>query len=225
MRFTSVVVAAAVLAGAAVPANAVAISGLYNTGVDGTGAAVAGVGAADLHWTLTGDTAFVSGQNGVFPLNGPWIAETGVSRWITPEPLAGATLDPVADGLYYYNLAFSLTGFVPSTASFAGRFAADNKVTQISLNGNVLAASGGGFGDWTSFGASSGFVAGLNNLQFIVTNIGQQAGNPSGLRVEFTQSDVTAGGVPEPASWAMMIAGFGLVGAAMRRRQRSLAAA
>ncbi len=27
------------------------------------------------------------------------------------------------------------------------------------------------------------------------------------------------GGVPEPASWALLIAGFGLVGAAMRRRQ------
>jgi hypothetical protein len=26
-------------------------------------------------------------------------------------------------------------------------------------------------------------------------------------------------GVPEPASWAMMIAGFGLVGAAARRRR------
>lgn len=34
-----------------------------------------------------------------------------------------------------------------------------------------------------------------------------------------------AGGtVPEPASWAMMIAGFGLVGAAMRRRAVALAA-
>jgi len=31
-------------------------------------------------------------------------------------------------------------------------------------------------------------------------------------------TDVT-GAVPEPASWAMMIAGFGLVGGAMRRRQ------
>ena len=36
-------------------------------------------------------------------------------------------------------------------------------------------------------------------------------------------SDAT-GAVPEPASWAMMIAGFGLAGAAMRRR-RSLVAA
>ena len=32
-----------------------------------------------------------------------------------------------------------------------------------------------------------------------------------------------AGAVPEPASWAMMIAGFGLVGATMRRRTAALA--
>lgn len=31
------------------------------------------------------------------------------------------------------------------------------------------------------------------------------------------------GGVPEPASWAMMIAGFGLVGAVMRRRALAIA--
>lgn len=30
---------------------------------------------------------------------------------------------------------------------------------------------------------------------------------------------VVAGGVPEPSSWALMIAGFGLVGAARRRRE------
>ncbi|HEX3366887.1 PEPxxWA-CTERM sorting domain-containing protein [Phenylobacterium sp.] len=35
--------------------------------------------------------------------------------------------------------------------------------------------------------------------------------------------DVT-GGVPEPASWALMIAGFGLAGAALRRRRSAVAA-
>ena len=29
-------------------------------------------------------------------------------------------------------------------------------------------------------------------------------------------------GVPEPATWAMMIAGFGLVGGAMRRRKATV---
>jgi hypothetical protein len=33
---------------------------------------------------------------------------------------------------------------------------------------------------------------------------------------------LTAGGVPEPTTWAMMISGFGLVGGAMRRRRTSV---
>ncbi len=36
---------------------------------------------------------------------------------------------------------------------------------------------------------------------------------------------ISAGAVPEPASWAMMIAGFGLVGASMRRRAVNAVAA
>jgi len=32
----------------------------------------------------------------------------------------------------------------------------------------------------------------------------------------------TAGAIPEPATWAMLITGFGLVGAAARRRQTPL---
>jgi hypothetical protein len=35
---------------------------------------------------------------------------------------------------------------------------------------------------------------------------------------------ISLGAVPEPASWMMLIAGFGLVGAAMRRRQVTVAA-
>ncbi|WP_310497036.1 PEPxxWA-CTERM sorting domain-containing protein [Sandarakinorhabdus sp.] len=37
-------------------------------------------------------------------------------------------------------------------------------------------------------------------------------------------SDRPGGTVPEPSSWVMLIAGFGLVGAAMRRRKAALAA-
>jgi hypothetical protein len=35
-----------------------------------------------------------------------------------------------------------------------------------------------------------------------------------------TSSGLAGGGVPEPASWALMIAGFGLAGAALRRRAK-----
>jgi hypothetical protein len=45
---------------------------------------------------------------------------------------------------------------------------------------------------------------------------------PKFQRIVFTDAKPDAA-VPEPASWAMMIAGFGLVGGAMRRRTRMLA--
>jgi PEP-CTERM motif len=40
----------------------------------------------------------------------------------------------------------------------------------------------------------------------------------AGLGLDSTGGPTTPGAVPEPATWAMMIAGFGLVGGAMRRR-------
>lgn len=39
----------------------------------------------------------------------------------------------------------------------------------------------------------------------------------------FRMSDAAPGGVPEPAAWALMIMGFGGVGAALRRRSRPVA--
>ena len=36
---------------------------------------------------------------------------------------------------------------------------------------------------------------------------------------DITFGSATPGGVPEPASWALLISGFGLVGATMRRRR------
>jgi hypothetical protein len=47
-------------------------------------------------------------------------------------------------------------------------------------------------------------------------------GVPNAGPVTVNFDAVIPGGVPEPASWALMIAGFGLVGAAARRRQRTV---
>ena len=66
-------------------------------------------------------------------------------------------------------------------------------------------------------GAGSSFVAGANTFEFVVTNLSQNGGNPTGLRVEFTDSAVTP--VPEPGEWAMMLAGLGIVGLIARRRR------
>ncbi len=210
--------------GLAAPAAAATITTLFNTGTDASNVSVTGVGVVDQHWTLAGGTAYVSGANGTFPI-GPWLAEDAVSRWITPEALAGNTLDPTSDGTYTYSLSFSLAGLNAATASLAGRFSADNEVLGITLNGTSLALpSGGGFTSWTAFDSTgASFLAGLNTLSFRVSNFGQADGNPSGLRVEVGGTADT-GTVPEPQNWVLLVAGFGLVGVAARRRKAVVAA-
>ena len=52
-------------------------------------------------------------------------------------------------------------------------------------------------------------------------------GLPASARMSVTVgfASVPTGGVPEPASWALMIAGFGMVGGALRSRRRTSVAA
>ena len=45
------------------------------------------------------------------------------------------------------------------------------------------------------------------------------SGCPAGFAIRLDSAPSIGPGVPEPASWALMIAGFGLAGAAMRRRR------
>ena len=211
-------------------AQAATITGLYNTGVDNSGAAVAGNGA-DLHWTLNGGAAYTGGTNGSFPL-GPWVADSADSRWLTPTSNAADSFDPSANGYYTYATTFSLTAGQAAGAAFTGRYAVDNQAANILLNGHSL-GSGGWFTYWSNFSAgSSDFVAGTNTLQFVVENWAQNGGNPSGLDVQFLSSiegaelDVSGGtgAVPEPATWALMMGGVGMVGATLRRQARTRAA-
>jgi hypothetical protein len=221
LAFVAVAASALALTGAA---HAAPISGLYNTGVTDTGAQAPN--GVDSHWTLDGGSAFISGVQGTFPLNGPWLDENTdtASRWITPTSTAGDSVDPRNAGFYQYSLTFDLTAAQASDASFLGQFAADNGIQWIKLNGTAILGSDsgsaiGGFSSWTNFAASSDFQAGANTLTFDVVNFGQASGNPSGLRVEFLSSN-EGNAVPEPASWALMIGGFGLTGAALRRQRR-----
>ena len=201
---------AAVLAiSSMVSAHADTITGLVNTGTSASG-------TADTNYVLNGNTTGYVTQDNVWPI-GPWLANSATSKWITPSQNQAQSFDATANGTYIWTLSFDLSGYNPATASFSGRFAADNSAT-VSLNGTQIGTSAG-FGSFSSFAASSGFVSGLNTLSFVVTNLKQNGGNPTGLRAEFLASSVTA--VPEPETYAMLLAGLALMGAVARRRKQA----
>ncbi len=212
LKFLAVAAALA----AALPANAAVITSLFSTGVDSAGVATVGNGA-DLHWTLAGGTAYTGGTNGSFPI-GPWISDSATSRWITPTTNAA---DSNAITTFAFSTTFDLTGFNAASASISGIFAADDSAT-IFLNGvQVGAANQGGYRSGTAFLISSGFIAGLNTLTFSSLNSGA---GPTGVNVLVAGTADATGTVPEPAAWALMVVGFGMVGVATRRRPRSIAA-
>ena len=90
-----------------------------------------------------------------------------------------------------------------------------------------------------------GFGTGITVCQLVLSSLIQRTGLPAAYQnlLGYSRSDIylirsatfkTAfigqfdgpgiGGVPEPASWAMLISGFGLTGAAMRRRRMRVVA-
>lgn len=70
-------------------------------------------------------------------------------------------------------------------------------------------------------GVGSGWNGSFNGaVDHVLVDFGRVGA--TGVSTNFEVSEATAA-VPEPATWAMMIAGFGLVGGAMRRRKTSVA--
>ena len=81
--------------------------------------------------------------------------------------------------------------------------------TNLSLFGTLFPSN-------TPFGnVTFSFTAG--NAGSFKTFLASASSDNVGILIDNVSIDITA--VPEPASWAMMIAGFGLVGSAMRRRK------
>jgi len=70
--------------------------------------------------------------------------------------------------------------------------------------------------DLNFFGQTAGSPFGIYFFQ-----LGTDGGNGDQLRLVSLHLDGVNGAVPEPASWAMMLGGFGLVGGAMRSRRRA----
>ncbi len=81
----------------------------------------------------------------------------------------------------YRRLTFDLTGLDPTTASISGTGSADDSAI-IRLNGNATGQTFPAFNVLSTFSITSGFIAGVNTLDFVVSN-GGAGPNPTGLLV------------------------------------------
>ncbi len=194
-------------------AQAATITTLRNTGVNSSGGLL-GDGVADTNYTLL--SAPTGANTGVVARTNPnapvWTAPNGTSQWIGPN--TNSVFDDVA-GIYTYRTTFDLSGLIASTAQITGQFSADDRATDILLNGVSLGLStGGGYGGstFTPFSISSNFVEGINTLDFIVVNdpSGIDGINPIGLRVELAGT-AAAQAIPEPSEMLGTVVALGSV--------------
>lgn len=89
----------------------------------------------------------------------------------------------------------------------------------------------GGLATYTFDGGTSSVTRAFDNLagfQTFTFNLGGltsvRISSASPFAIDNVVLDQVTGAVPEPATWAMMIGGFGLVGGAVRRRRQNMSA-
>lgn len=204
------------LVAAAVAGHAADIT-IYNTGVANDLSLLAD-GMADGHWTLSSNpgeytsTAYTLNSS-TYPQNPYWNLSGSASKWI--QPGSGSNNTHMI-GEYRYTQNFDLSGYLPNTAQLKLRYAADNEVSDVLLNGVSLGLGnhvGFSFSDWKTI--NSGFVSGVNALTIVTTNYNDTTSyNPTGVRAEVMG---TVEAVPEPTTTAVL--GLG-VAAFLRRRKK-----
>lgn len=177
---------------------------------------------ANSPWAWTADTASSSWISVNYPAEGglPGQQYGNINEKTPGQAGTGVTVgDP--QGYYDFQVSFTLTASEAATASISGLWAVDNE-GQIYLNGNAdpfgyCEASPYCYQQMSSFDLTSGFVAGMNHLDFVVYNWAGATGNPVGLNVQMSGYYE----VPEPASVALAPAGLAALAFLRRRRKTS----
>lgn len=189
------------------------ISGLYTTGVDDNGLSLP-LGSVDPHYFVLNQPSQASGPNAMVmsSLPGSYLGNTWDSRWIWQTP-NGTPVHVTKT----FRTTFDLTGYDHSTAMITGSWATDNYGRNILINGVPTGFTSSTFSFPSHFSISSGFQPGVNQLDFIVQDVGGIAGFRV-LSLEGT-ADIASATVPEPSSLALFF-GVSVPLWLSRRRQR-----
>lgn len=183
-------------------------------------------GSFETSTTVQGGPAFVTLNNGSTAIDG-WTVTAGSIDYIL-------SYWPAQDGSRSIDLSGNEPGAISQTFN---TIANQRYVVKFFLGGNfdgpppskTIQASAGDFsGTFTYTPTGTGNFQGYNAYSFGFVGTGSPttltfaslSSGPFGAALD----NVSVTAVPEPASWALMIAGFGLAGAALRSRRRPVAA-
>jgi PEP-CTERM motif len=133
---------------------------------------------------------------------------------------ASVNFAPTAGGTFSLNQAdiaeLFLAGNGFGTVTFTGTVSGGGSLTKtFTLDG--IRDGLGGVPDF-----QTALFTGWNNLTTVNITGNLVTGAPGDWSIDNILVNATPGAVPEPATWGLMLAGFGIVGGAMRRRQHIL---
>ncbi|MBI5659749.1 MAG: FxDxF family PEP-CTERM protein [Nitrosomonadales bacterium] len=227
--------AALVLAGASATPLANAASIQINTGVSAGGTTLA-AGSIDPFWSISTDGINFSAAKVAYPGAYPNFnsgqtccgmdSVSADAAWIT-TPSVVSTSPTTGWGIsntVYARKLFDLSGYDLGTVSLSGSWRVADTDYGIYINGNLVSGTNNhayAFAQDQAFSLSAGsgyFVAGNNTIELrgqSVNNVWDGfwlAGTVGGQAAPITA-------VPEPETYAMLLAGLGLLGFTVRRRK------
>jgi len=157
-------------------------------------------------------------QNYVFNPNDGTLSTTTPVFYATGD--VGAGRNPDVTALAYTSSTF---GAAANTTQLYGiDISADTLVRQANSAGTLttVGSIGTDVGSRTSFDIADSDAFAVNGRRLFSVNLTSGALTQTGLIDRSLFGIAIQSAIPEPSSWALMLAGFGAVGIAMRRRSR-----